>query len=203
MDADEPEILRKRDAPRVRPDPEVGEFRQGSAASQWGLARYLVGRAITESVGTALLIVAGVLVVLTVVSSWVVHSTFLAVIFVLLAVGVLLLRWIMLGIVRRLTGFRQSGPLAERMRSLVDDTRPDVLRELRRIGLPGRTWTLPLLAFRFFRRERRKDAMTRLRTFEIERAVPKARLDEMHLLLRQTFSGGVPPEPGWQTGRHD
>jgi hypothetical protein len=202
VDADEPEILRKRAVP-PRVDPQVGEFRQGSAASQWGLARYLVGRAITESVGVALLIVAGVLVALTILSSWLLHSIFLAVIFVLLAVGALLLRAVMLGIIRRLTGFRQFGPLEDRMRSLVDDTRSDVLRELRRIGLPGRTWTLPLLAFRFVGRTRRADTLARLRTFEIERAVPKARLDEMHLLLRQTFSGTMPPQPGWQTGRHD
>ena len=76
-----------------------------------------------------------------------------------------------------------------------------MLRELRRLGLPGRTLTLPLLAFRFLGRERRKDTVARLRKFDIDRAVPKARVDEMFLLLRQAFSGRRPSRTAdWQTG---
>ena len=78
------------------------------------------------------------------------------------------------------------------MQALVDDTRADVLRELRRIGLPGRVLTLPLLGFRLLSRRRRRDTLDRLRTFQADRAVPKARLDELHLLLRQVFGGSLP-----------
>lgn len=198
MPSDEPDFLRKRTA-----EPDVGEFRQGSPLSQWGLARYLVGRAITESVGAALLVVAVVLLALAVLLEWVVHSTVLAVLVVLVAVGVLVLRWAMLAIIRRLTGFRRFRPIEQRMTALVGDTRSDVLRELRRVGLPGRTWTLPLLAFRFLGRDRRKDTIAKLRSFELDRAVPKARVDEMFLLLRQAFSRAGAPGDGWQTGPHD
>lgn len=188
-----PDILRKR-AGGVPPDEaEVGDFRQGSPLSQWALGRYLVGRALAESVGNALLAVAVVVLALAAVGEWVLDSTVLAVLLVIIAVGVLLLRWILLAVVRRLTGFTQFEPIEERMKALVDDTRSDVLRELRRVGLPGRVFTLPLLAFRFLGRSRRADTLARLRKFETERAVPKARLDELHLLLRQAFGGGVAP----------
>jgi hypothetical protein len=191
-----PEILRKpASGPQPpRAEPEVGEFRPGSPFSQWALARYLVGRAITESVGTALMTAALVILALAAVAEWVVKSTLLAVLLVIVAVMVLLLRWVLLTVVRRLTAFTQFGPIEQRMNSLVDDTRSDVLSELRRIGLPGRVWTLPLLPFRFIGRSRRAKTMERLRTFEIARVVPKARLDETYLLLRQTFTGGVRPD---------
>jgi hypothetical protein len=193
----EPEYLRK------RPDePDVGEFRQGSPLSHWGLSRYLVGRAITESIGSALLIVAVAVLALAALLEWGAHSTVLAVLVVLVALGVLVMRWAMLAIIRRLTGFRRFGPIDEHMTALVSDTRSDVLRELRRLGLPGRTLTLPLLGFRFFGRARRKDTIAKLRQFDLERAVPKARVDGMFLLLRQVVSGGVAPG-GWQTGPHD
>jgi len=65
----------------------------------------------------------------------------------------------------------------------VSDTHGDVLRELRRLGLPSHLWTLPLLALRLAGR-RRAETFERLRAFDIDRAVPKARLDELHLLLR-------------------
>lgn len=203
---DVPDIFRKQPPPRpdTSAEAEVGEFRQGSPLSRWGLARYLVGRAITESVGAALLVVAVVLLGLGALCQWVAHLTVLAVLLVLVAVGVLVLRWVMLAIIRRLTGFRRFGPVEDRMTELVADTRSDVLRELRRIGLPGRTLTLPLLAFRLLGRDRRKTTIARLRTFELERVVPKARVDELFLLLRQAFgaSGGA-PGGDWQTGRHD
>ena len=197
-----PEILRKRPADRPSGPPgdtgsadnvDVGQFRQGSPFSQWALARYLVGRAITESVGTSLLVIAVLVVVLGVLAKVFLHSTVLLVLLIIIAVGVLLLRGVLLAVVRRLTGFARFGPLEERMTALVDDTKSDVLRELRRIGLPGHLLTLPLLALRFLGRTRREDTLTRLKQFETERAVPKARLDEMHLLIRQAFTGGMPP----------
>jgi hypothetical protein len=200
---DVPDILRKRPPDDAAEPAEIGDFRQGTAASQWALARYLVGRAITESVGWALLLVGIVLLVLGAIAQLTAHLTFLAVVLVVLAVMVLVLRWALLGIVRRLTGFERFGPLEDRMRALVEDTRSDVLKELRRIGLPSHLVTLPLLALRLFGRARRKDTVTRLRRFDTARAVPKARLDELHLLLREAFGGRVPPQRGWQTGSHD
>ena len=188
-----PDLLRKPPAGAPREEADVGDFRQGSPLSQWALGRYLVGRAIAESVGTALMLMALVLLGVAALAEWVAHLTTLAVLVVIVAACVLVLRAVLLGLVRRLTGFRQFASVEERMQSLVDDTSADVLRELRRIGLPGRVFTLPLLAFRFLGHKRRADTVARLRTFETERAVPKARLDELHLLLRQEFGSGVEP----------
>ncbi|MEO8888184.1 MAG: hypothetical protein ABI301_01660 [Jatrophihabitantaceae bacterium] len=174
---------------------DVGEFRQGSPVSQWALARYLVGRAIGESVGASLMIVAVVLLALAALIWWA-GSVFWAVVVGVIALGVLLMRALMLAVLRRLTAARQYGQLEERMRSLVADTRGDVLRELRRIGLPGHTWTLPLLGVRLVRRTRRADTLERLKRFQLGRAVPRARLDELHLLLRSAMGGLVPPPAG-------
>lgn len=161
---------------------DVGAFEQGSSFSRWALARYLVGRAIGESVGSTLLTAALVLLAVAAVAQWVIHSTLLAVLVGILAIGVLLIRWVLRAVLRRLTEADRYGPVEARMRALVSDTRGDVLRELRRVGLPSHTFTLPLLAFRLIGR-RRKETLTRLRGFDIARAVPKARLDELHLLL--------------------
>lgn len=161
---------------------EVGDFRQGSPLSRWALARYLVGRAIGESVGSTLLIVALALLAVAAVCQWVVHSTLLAVLIGILAVGVLLIRAVLRAVLRRLTEADRYGPLEKRLRELVSDTRGDVLRELRRVGLPSHTVTLPLLAIRLIGK-RRTATLERMREFDITKAVPKARIDELHMLL--------------------
>jgi hypothetical protein len=161
---------------------EVGEFAQGSPVSRWALARYLVGRSIGESVGNTLLLVAIVILGLAAASEWGLDSTFLAVVFVILALLVLIVRAGLRAILRRLTAADRYGPIEERLRALVSDTKGDVLKELRRVGLPSHTWTLPLLAFRLVGK-RRKATLMRLRDFNIDSAVPKARLDELHMLL--------------------
>lgn len=161
---------------------DVGEFRRGSPLSRWALARYLVGRAIGESVGSTLLIVAAVLLALAALSQWVVHSTLLAVLIAIVAVGVLLIRAALRAVLRRLTEADRYGPVETRLRELVSDTRGDVLRELRRVGLPSHTFTLPLLAIRLVGK-RRAATLARLRAFDVGRAVPKARIDELHMLL--------------------
>jgi hypothetical protein len=171
---------------------DVGEFAQGSPVSRWALARYLVGRSIGESVGNTLLLVAIVILGLAAVSQWVLHSTFLAVVLGLLALIVLVVRAGLRAILRRLTAADRYGPVEERLRALVSDTKSDVRKELRRVGLPSHTWTLPLLAFRLVGK-RRKATLTRLRDFNVDQAVPKARLDELHLLLRSGFDGGAGP----------
>lgn len=167
---------------------DVGTFDQGSPLSRWALARYLVGRAIGESVGRSLLVVALIVFGLAAACEWGLHSTFLAVVLSILAVIVLLLRAALRAVLRRLTAAEQYGPIEARLRRLVADTRGDVLRELRRVGLPSHAATLPLLAFRLTGK-RRPATLTRLRSFDVARAVPRSRLDELHMLLR-TGPGG-------------
>ena len=170
-----------------RPTIDVGEFRQGSPLSQWALARYLVGRAVGESLGTGLAVL-GLLALAAAALLWWRHWTGFAVLVALVALCVLFLRAALLAILRRVTAL-PVGPGAPRLRVLVRDTRADVLRELRRLGLPGRTWTLPLLALRLLRPRPRRQTLERLRGFDTARAVPPARLDELHLLLQTR----VPP----------
>ncbi len=161
----------------------MGSFEQGTPASRWALARYLVGRAIGESLSRSLLVLALLVLVLAGFLEWA-GSTFWAVLIALIALAVLAMRGLLSAILRRLTAADLDGPVEQRLRALVKDTRHDVLAELRRSGLPGRTWTLPLLALRLLRRRRRADTLARLRSFRVDNVVPAARVDELHLMLR-------------------
>lgn len=172
----------RRTGPPPADDPifvEVGQFRQGSELSQWLLARYLVGRAVGESIGLALWLV-GLLMLAGAGVLWWQHWNGSAIFLAFVAVIVLSLRSAALALLRRLTALPVD---RRRLGVLLADTRSGVLRELRRLGLPGRTWTLPLLALRLLRRRRRRETLLRLRGFDLDRAVPPARLDELHLLL--------------------
>lgn len=162
---------------------DVGDFRQGSQLSRWALARYLVGRAIAESVGKGLLLLAILLLGVAAACKWALHSTVLAVLVAIVAIAVLVLRAALRAILRRLTAVDRYGPTEARLRRLVSDAHGDVLRELRRAGLPSHSWTLPLLAVRLVGR-RRAETVRRLRSFDVDRAVPQSRLDELHMVLR-------------------
>jgi len=148
------------------------------------LARYLVGRAVLESVSRSLFVVALVVLALAVVVQVTLHWTFFAVLIAIVGFGVLGFRALLRAVLSRLMAAGQIAPLEQRLRALVTDTRSDVRRELRRIGLPSHTWTLPLFAFRLLSRTRRPDTVARLRTFDVDNVVPRARIDELHLLLR-------------------
>ena len=163
-----------------RPNVDVGDFRQGSTLSQWALTRYLIGRAVGESLGIGLAMF-GLLALAGAVALWWQHWRAPAAILALVALGVLLMRAVLLALLRRLTALPGT---SKRLRALVRATRGDVLRELRRLELPGRSWTLALLAVRLIRTSRRRQTLERLRGFDLTRAVPPARLDELHLLLR-------------------
>ncbi|WP_375485249.1 hypothetical protein [uncultured Jatrophihabitans sp.] len=170
---------------------EVGSFEQGNEFSRWALARYIVGRVILERVSWALLVLALVLVALAAVSQWVLHSTLLAVLLVVLAIGVYAMRGLLRLVLRRLMNAKAYGPMEHRVSEIVNGASAGVFRELRRVGLPGRVITLPLLIVRLVGR-RRADTMARIRRFEVDRAVPKASRDELYLVLRQSV-GRVPP----------
>ncbi len=164
--------------------PDVGAYEQGTAASRWALARYLVGRALGESVGRSLLVVAlGVLGVAGL-AQWA-GATFWAIVIALFALGLLAMRALVRTLLRRLTAGDGFGPVEQRLRTLVTQTRRDVHRELRRVGLPGHTWTLPLLALRLLRPRRRAETLARLRCFRVDNVVSRTRLDELHLALQQ------------------
>ena len=127
--------------------------------------------------------------------AWGLHQTAAAILALVFGLIVLLVRAASLGVLRRLTAVRRHGPAEDRMNALVKETRGDVLRELRRLGLPGRAITLPWLAVRLLGR-RRKATLVRLRGFDIDRVVPAARLDELHLLWNDAFGDGAPGPGG-------
>lgn len=160
---------------------DVGAFEQGTPFSRWALARYLVGHAVADALGRGLLILAALFVALCVVTARWAHAPFWAVLLGLIAAALLAARAVLAALSRRLLPLDAAA--ARELRTLVRATRSDVLAELRRLGLPGRTWTLPLLARRLVGR-RRGDTMQRMRRFDIERVVSQSRLDSLHLLLR-------------------
>jgi hypothetical protein len=163
--------------------PEVGDFRQGTPGSRWALGRYLVGRAVIGYVDRFLYVLAVVILVLAALAWWLV-SPWLGVPLLLIGLGVLGVRALAAALIRGLTGAGQFGPSEDRLRALVADTGGDVRRELRRIGLPSRPWTLPLLVVRLLGK-RRVQTLQRLREFRADNVVPAARVDELHLLLRR------------------
>ncbi|WP_375503753.1 hypothetical protein [uncultured Jatrophihabitans sp.] len=164
---------------------EVGSFEQGTEFGRWALARYIVGRVILERVSWSLLVAAVVLLALAAVSQWVLHSTLLAVLMVLLALGVFAMRGLLRFVLHRLMNAQAYGPMEQRVAHIVNGARRGVFLELRRVGLPSRIVTLPLLLFRFMGK-RRAETMQRIRRFEVDRAVPKASRDELYLVLRQS-----------------
>lgn len=174
----------------AHPADDVGAFRQGSEASRWALGRYLLGRALAVQVSRVLLVVAAVILAVAV-GVYFAHVTVLAVLIGLIAVAVLAARAGLGAILRRLT-LGAFDPDAERhLATLVASTRKDVAHELRRLGLPSRTLTMPLLGVRLAGR-RRNEVLSRLRGFDVERVVPPGRLDELHLLLDGRARRGGP-----------
>ena len=171
---------------------DIGDFEQGSPLSRWALARYVVGRVILERVSLTLLVLAGGLGLLAVLAQVTLHSTFLTVVLLVLVGAVLLMRWGLRAVLNRLMGAKAYGPLEQRLGAVVDGARSDVFAELRRVGLPSRVLTLPLIAVRLAGR-RRQETLGRIREFEAERAVSRARVDELHLVLRAATGSAVPP----------
>lgn len=168
---------------------DVGDFEQGSPFSRWALARYIVGRVILERVSWSLLAIALVLLALAVAARFLIDSTFLAVVIGIIAVFVLILRAVLRAVLRRLMGAAAYGPLEARLNGVVNGASGDVFAELRRVGLPSRLITLPLLVLRLIGR-RRGDVLARIKQFEVERAVSRGRLDELHMLIREANGSG-------------
>ncbi|SDJ15206.1 hypothetical protein SAMN05444157_1994 [Frankineae bacterium MT45] len=168
---------------------EVGAFRQGNELSQWMLARYLVSRVIGDYVAKFLMVSALLLLGLSILA-YNNSAQVLGVLIALFAVGLLLFRGALQFLLQRLGGAEALGATEATMRKLVRDSRGDVQRELRRIGVPSRSLTMPLLALRLMSRRRRAATVQRLRRFEIERAVSPAHLDALHLALTQNPTAG-------------
>jgi len=169
---------------------DVGAFQQGDPITRWALARYLVGHALAVCVSRSLLL-AGVAIFAIAALVYAAGLVVLAIFIGLIALSVLALRSILGAVLRRVTMPAVAGADARRLRMLLADTRGDVSRELRRIGLPSRWWTMPLLLARLLGKHR-SETVGRMRDFDIDRVVPGSRLDELHMLMRaQAGRGGL------------
>ncbi len=197
-DASEPEILPPARVsfdktapgdtpPADGPDPEVGYFDQNNPLTAAMLARYLVGRAIAARLSAGLMVIALVIVALAVVV-WLLGPHWFAVLIGLVALVVLAFRALLMAILRRLTAVGRLGAAEDKIRALVKETRGDLRRELRRLGLPSSVVGLPLLAWRLIGR-RRKETLRKLGDFDVTRVVPAGRLSELAFVVRHDVLG--------------
>jgi hypothetical protein len=182
---DEGESRAGREAPRATVyTGEVGDLRPGDPRTQWALARYLVARTVGDNAVRAVLGVALVLAALTVLLVAVSAPVALSVLVGLVAVGWFVAWRLARALWSRLAGGPALVPVRHELDALVRETRPDVRRELRRLGLPAH----PLASFAFARRlvgRRRAETMTTLRGFDVDRVVPAERADRAVVLLER------------------
>src|SRR5207245_2279506 len=89
---------------------QIGHFRQGTALSQWALARYLVGRTIGTSVSRTLLVVAIGLLVVAGLLQWSAHATFWTVLLVVVGLVVLAFRGAVRWVLARRPAVRVADP---------------------------------------------------------------------------------------------
>jgi len=172
------------DAGRDRPyeSGDVGDFRQGRAEVRWALARYLVGRVILTKVSIGMLFTAALVAALGI-AVYALGVEWLGVLILLVALGLLVARWVFAGIVRRLTAAAQFGPAEAQVRQLLSETGGDLRRELRRAGVPSGWWSFPLLLLRMMRTSSRRKLFARMRTIDLERIVPASRVDQLHMAI--------------------
>lgn len=161
---------------------EVGDFRRGRAEVRWALARYLVGRVILAKVSVGLLFTAALIAALGV-AVYLLGVKWLGVLVLLVALGVVIVRWVFATVVRRMTAAARFGPVEDQLRRLLGDTGADLRRELRRVGVPSGWWSFPLLLLRLMRSKSRRRLFARMRTIELERIVPPSRIDELHMAI--------------------
>jgi hypothetical protein len=161
---------------------DVGGFSQGSALSQELLRRYLLTRALGSSVRRAFQWVGIGLLVVAIAIGYA-GLTVLAVLIGLLAIAILLVRALLSGVQRRLSGAAQLGAHTQQVEALVGQTRKGLRHELRRVGLPGTPWGPALIVLRLARRSRRGQTLVKLSQINLAAVVPQSRVDELHMLL--------------------
>ncbi|MGI8665467.1 MAG: hypothetical protein ACR2N4_05485 [Jatrophihabitans sp.] len=147
------------------------------------MRRYLLTRALGRSVISTVQW-SGISILLIAALCWFGGVKVLAVLVGLVALAVLLVRVLLSGIERRLTGSARLGPIEPRVDALVSKTRRGLRRELRRVGLPAAPWAPLLIALRLVRPLRRAKTLTALSRIELASVVPASQLDELHLLLQ-------------------
>lgn len=166
----------------AKPVPESDVRRPGTGVTALMLARYLVGRAVAARVSATLWIV-GAVVLLGAVGLWFAAPHWLGVVVGLFGLAVLGLRAMVMLILGKIMAVGRLGASEARITKLVRDTGGDLRRELRRIGLPGSTFGMPLLVVRLMGR-RRAQTFERMRRFDVGNVVPAARRAELEFIVR-------------------
>lgn len=162
---------------------DVGDFRQGSDASQRVLRRYLLTRALGSSI-VRTVYATGIAILLAAVLCWLGGLKILAVLIGLVAIVVLIVRAALAAVQRRLSGSDQLGPLEPRVAAMVGRTRRGLRQELRRVGLPGHPWGPLVIALRLIRPLKRARTLQALTRIDLAKVVPASSVDELHVLLR-------------------
>jgi hypothetical protein len=75
------------------------------------------------------------------------------------------------------------------LRSAVEAGKASLRVELRRAGLPSRSWHLPVFALRLARGSARADTRSRLRQVDVDRVLPRAQLDRALRALDDATDG--------------
>lgn len=164
--------------------PEVGEFRQGGTLADARLRQYLVLRVLGHSVERTLLGVA-IAIIVGAALLWASHHQIIGVLVGLVGFGWLVVARLVSAILRRLSGAHRLGPDEARVNELVKQTRKGLRSELRRVGLPSGPWGEFRVGVRLVRPIARITTLRKLAGVKLESVIPRNRLDELHLLLRQ------------------
>jgi hypothetical protein len=77
-------------------------------------------------------------------------------------------------------------PAEDGLRSAVEAGKASLRVELRRVGLPTRSWRLPVFALRLARGQTRAQSRSRLRQVDVDRVLPRAQLDRAFRALDET-----------------
>jgi hypothetical protein len=157
--------------------------RPGRLDSEPALRSYLLSRAIGRA-AVNLLLWSGIAVLLVAAALWLSGLQVLGILIGLLAIPVLLLRGVLAGLGRRLSGADRLGDIEPQVGRLVARTGRGLRRELRRVGLPGSPLAPLLIALRLLRPRRRQATALALSRVELARVVPASQVDELHLLLQ-------------------
>lgn len=108
-----------------------------------------------------------------------------------LALGVLLLG-VRAGAVRlllRLSLPHRFRPVEDELRAAVEAGKANLRVELRRVGLPSRSWHVPVFALRLARGTGRAEARGRLRDVDVDLVLPRAQLDRALRVLDEASRG--------------
>jgi len=147
------------------------------------MRQYLITRALGRSVVTTLQWSAIAILALAVLC-WLGGVKVLAVLIGLVAVAVLVVRAMLAGVGRRLSGADRLGHVEPQVRRMVARTGRGLRRELRRVGLPGSPLAPLLIALRLLRPYRRAGTVRALAQLDLNRIVPPGQVDELQLLLQ-------------------